>query len=888
MSFLPLLAAAAGWVLYSPVIRRSQTLAYENAQSRAWMGPQSFKLDSVAMRWSLPADSHSNYALGGGITFAIHRDFCARLIPLFPEQGYEAKLFGDFFLDCEDIRSAIARAMDTWAENHKNINFKDVSERCAHVLTTDYCPHAEIFIVPEHLEGTSTTSDLAAWVTHNLSETSITRSPTTTSGFEIPFNPSNAAATPGGIGVSQAKMTMRAPLQASTFCWYLDASFCSFFHKWNDVFDVALIGRLTAGILFGIAFIIMLWVIFGIVYAVCCETTPQSTNLMSADSVEILANTGVEMRSSSMRIPQRRSPPPSPPSPPSPLPSSASPPPSPPSGLPSAAVLPPPTCRTHAAFAPSAPSGVAVTPRTEAANHEVVLEQQPARGQRPGARPALNACGEPPQLSHKGEISRDQNDLACGSPRCTHLLDYLAVMPTGLLTFSLFWLIFCPAFYFRVFLPCWDCFDFEASIAHEVGHVLGFHHPDQLWELNLNANQSMRSCARENYLPADTCPTCTCASSPPPPSLRPPPPPSLRPPPPPPSLRPPPPPPPPNTCCYPWALDHVYLNQTRSIQSSIMFSLTTHKSRTCLSADDLEGLNYLYPVCSGAFDVSPEQPEPLCIKPKSLSGWLRLLYITFTPFVIITLLILSVQLCVRRHQKRKLRNLVETGERLRQQRTELIRKFKEAALKRAVSNAQNFRGNMLARAGTSRTLSGISARCSFGPQSPGRESQGASGRSLGGVNSHLGGGASSPAQHNREVEMERRRQQLAEVEEANLQAALAISRGEPPPMPTAGSLGFVGSRAFATSTEGLSIEEDGEGERRSTAEYESDHADDSERGESERGVRIKPIAPAEIEEANLQAALAASRVISVPARQVLGTRQQARFSEAGNSPEAHV
>jgi hypothetical protein len=45
---------------------------------------------------------------------------------------------------------------------------------------------------------------------------------------------------------------------------------------------------------------------------------------------------------------------------------------------------------------------------------------------------------------------------------------------------------------------------------------------------------------------------------------------------------------------------------------------------------------------------------------------------------------------------------------------------------------------------------------------------------------------------------------------------------------------------------------------------------------------------AEVEEANLQAALAASRVISVPARQVLGTRQQARFSEAGNSPEAHV
>ena len=42
-----------------------------------------------------------------------------------------------------------------------------------------------------------------------------------------------------------------------------------------------------------------------------------------------------------------------------------------------------------------------------------------------------------------------------------------------------------------VFLPCWDCYDFEATIAHEVGHVLGFHHPDTEWQLNLNAHQPM-------------------------------------------------------------------------------------------------------------------------------------------------------------------------------------------------------------------------------------------------------------------------------------------------------------------------------------------------------------------------------------------------------------
>ena len=35
----------------------------------------------------------------------------------------------------------------------------------------------------------------------------------------------------------------------------------------------------------------------------------------------------------------------------------------------------------------------------------------------------------------------------------------------------LFLLIFPPIFYTQIFLPCWDCFDFEAAIAHEAGHA---------------------------------------------------------------------------------------------------------------------------------------------------------------------------------------------------------------------------------------------------------------------------------------------------------------------------------------------------------------------------------------------------------------------------------
>ena len=37
----------------------------------------------------------------------------------------------------------------------------------------------------------------------------------------------------------------------------------------------------------------------------------------------------------------------------------------------------------------------------------------------------------------------------------------------------LFLLIFPPIFYTQIFLPCWDCFDFEATMAHEIGHILG-------------------------------------------------------------------------------------------------------------------------------------------------------------------------------------------------------------------------------------------------------------------------------------------------------------------------------------------------------------------------------------------------------------------------------
>eukprot|EP00966_Prymnesium_polylepis_P213516 4944819-Prymnesium_polylepis.1 len=38
-------------------------------------------------------------------------------------------------------------------------------------------------------------------------------------------------------------------------------------------------------------------------------------------------------------------------------------------------------------------------------------------------------------------------------------------MPTGPFLVCVFWLIFLPTFYTQIFLPCWDCHDYEVRRA---------------------------------------------------------------------------------------------------------------------------------------------------------------------------------------------------------------------------------------------------------------------------------------------------------------------------------------------------------------------------------------------------------------------------------------
>tara|TARA_B100000780_G_C20790334_1_gene313871 strand:- start:90 stop:461 length:372 start_codon:yes stop_codon:yes gene_type:complete len=55
----------------------------------------------------------------------------------------------------------------------------------------------------------------------------------------------------------------------------------------------------------------------------------------------------------------------------------------------------------------------------------------------------------------------------------------------------LFFLTAPLLWFYYIYQPCFISYDFEAAVAHEIGHVLGFDHPDQFPQLNLNSTAPM-------------------------------------------------------------------------------------------------------------------------------------------------------------------------------------------------------------------------------------------------------------------------------------------------------------------------------------------------------------------------------------------------------------
>jgi hypothetical protein len=132
------------------------------------------------------------------------------------------------------------------------------------------------------------------------------------------------------------------------------------------------------------------------------------------------------------------------------------------------------------------------------------------------------------------------------------VIDVFAHMKVHHVTLTLFALIFPVLVLNDIFLPCWQCYDFEAAAVHEIGHVLGFDHPNQFPAYNFVTD-------RKSY-----------------------------------------------NCSAPWK--GVSLERSYDAES-VMQAFLPRNPKTCLTADDLDGLNFLYPVCSDNI-----QEEPSCVK----------------------------------------------------------------------------------------------------------------------------------------------------------------------------------------------------------------------------------------------------------------------------------
>ncbi len=105
---LALVLHVAGWVFY-PTIPSEPT---------------------VRFAWSLPPDARSSSGLGGGIAYALDPSLCEQLLPQFREESASMRwaYFGMVFVSCDAIFDTVHRAFGTWASNHAQIRFFDVTE----------------------------------------------------------------------------------------------------------------------------------------------------------------------------------------------------------------------------------------------------------------------------------------------------------------------------------------------------------------------------------------------------------------------------------------------------------------------------------------------------------------------------------------------------------------------------------------------------------------------------------------------------------------------------------------------------------------------------------------------------------------------------------------
>jgi hypothetical protein len=198
-------------------------------------------------------------------------------------------------------------------------------------------------------------------------------------------------------------------------------------------------------------------------------------------------------------------------------------------------------------------------------------------------------------------------------------------------------------FYAKIFLPCFECYDFEAAATHEVGHILGLGHPDVP-----AAGVEPTTPAGENLMYA-----------------------------------------PPNTSgagqnsnngggsgagrgvpiyrsCR-LSFDDVVPDRRVPVRPSIMISFTQHNPNVCLEADDLEAINAVYPSCDAPMRT------PVCFKSEHNIGWVRLGVYILVPVIVALVLAVAIGAVTHRQVLQQKMALLRQKSSIIRHKTSLIR-----------------------------------------------------------------------------------------------------------------------------------------------------------------------------------------------------------------------